>query len=58
MWQEYYDLDELAKAMIEDGYSLEEIIAYFYGDGWDSDAIKQTLLDTKKFSRKEIKGLF
>ncbi len=54
MWQEHYDMDEKAKEMLEDDYSVEEIVAYFYGDGWDSDAIKQTLLDTKKFSEEEI----
>lgn len=54
MWQEHYDMDNLARDMIEEGYSLEEIIAYFYDDGWDSEAIKQTLLDTKKFIEEEI----
>lgn len=48
MWQEHYDIDEKAKEMLEDGYSVEEIIDYFYGDGWDSDAIKQTLLSLNK----------
>lgn len=54
MWQEHYAIDEKAKEMLEDSYSVDEIIDYLYGDGWDSNAIKQTLLDTKKFSEEEI----